>query len=1638
MLPNYGSFMTEPVEPTGTTMTDRLLSYAERTLPDSPAVGNMLRHYYSHVDESDLEHRRPEDLFGLAMDHLDLVERWSPGEVAIELTNPKVELDGWSSEHTVVRIVTEDIPFLVDSVSMELSRLGIGIHQVIHPIIPVGVCRLARSSQNEPVGVLADKDEGEHLSLISIEIDRQSPEAQDDVTADLRRVIDDVRAAVRDWQPMRQRLADISANLPVQARWFAEPEVAEVRALLDWLAEDHFLFLGARDYELGVDDGVDVIRIVPGSGLGILATESHLGRPRRLDELAPEAQDRIHERRLLNITKAGTRATVHRASYLDYIGIKTFDDEGNVVGERRFLGLFASDLYNRSVSDIPLVRRVVDEVMTRAGFPAGGHDENRLRSILEQYPREDLLQMQSEELLDVAIAIAGLQERRRVRVFVRPELFGRFLTVLVYLPRDRYNTGTRSGIEQLMLSTFGGTLAEWDISMSESVLARLRLVLRVEDHHGASNGNGDQRLQEPDVIESNVEALIRVWQDDFATALSSHFGSDAALDLQRTYGSAFDSSYQEAFDPRTAAADLEHIAGLDESGALRLNVYRRPGRPASSFKLKLYRRGERVSLTSVMPSLTNLGVTVVDERPYEVRPAGSEPVWIYDFALEHHGLAELGLESNGFDLDFNQVSELLEDAFSSVWSGTAEDDGLNRLVLLAGLRASEVGVLRAYAKYLQQVRLPYSPTFVEQTLAEHPEVTRLLFEQFRVRFAPTGPESAGPTEADRAAAGQRVLDAIDAIESLDHDRILRRFHNAIESTLRTTWAQVDEDGQARPALSLKFDCCALDELPEPRPAFEIFVYSPRFEGVHLRAGSVARGGLRWSERSEDYRTEVLGLVKAQMVKNAVIIPVGAKGGFVLKRRPTDPGEVRQEVADCYRLFVTGLLEVTDNIVDGAVVRPANTVCYDGDDPYLVVAADKGTATFSDLANEIACSRGFWLGDAFASGGSNGYDHKGMGITARGAWESVKRHFREMGIDVQSEPFTAVGIGDMSGDVFGNGMLQSPFTRLIGAFDHRHIFLDPDPDPASSFVERQRLFDTPRSSWDDYDRSLLSDGGGIHERTAKSIELTPQAAKALGAEARSYTPDELIATVLKAPVDLLWNGGIGTYVKASTESHAEVGDKANDRIRVDAAELRCCVIGEGGNLGFTQLSRVELASNGGRVFTDAIDNSAGVDCSDHEVNIKVLLDQVIAEGDLTVKHRNELLEEMTDEVAALVLDNNYRQAIALSAARIDAPSLADVHGRYMDDLESRGLIDRALEALPDHDALAERRLAGTGLTTPELAVLSAYTKNVLSEELLASNVPDDPSLLPLLIDYFPKPIQERFGTRLEGHQLRREIIANRLANQVVDRAGVSMVYRLGQETSAPAAELAAAHLAAWEIFGLEAVVAETNALEGVIDVDQQLAIHLACRQLAERATRLLVRNRPAPFAPGPAIEDLGAPVSTTVAGLADDLVGADRLAFETHVNELVGAGAPQQLAGRVASLSSAVAALDIVAVAAESAEPLPDVSAAHFAIADRLDLTWLRDRILALPRDTQWTTLARLTLRTDLYTDHRELTSLVMASTDAGRAPSERLDEWVDRHRADVDRYRNTMVAIKSSAADVTSLLVASREVRNLMNRTARS
>ncbi len=1601
--------------PDSEAVVDRVVAHAKANAESfDEGLAAYLHCYYSHVDSEDLAARRPEDLFGMSADHHELGRVWE-NDTAVRAINPKAEVDGWDSPHSVVMVVTEDLPFLVDSITMELSRLGVGIHLVVHPVM----LDLRDTTGHFVDPHLHPESDARLASLAAFEIDRQPGSAElAEIETNLARVLTDTRFAVQDWKLMRDGLREVSAGLDPVTVPLDERDIEETKRLLDWLADDHFIFLGYREYRLAHADGVEVLDPVEGSGLGILRTENSPSTGRPLSSMPPIVQRRIHEKRLLNLTKASSKSTVHRATYLDYVGVKTFDSEGEVMGERRFLGLFTSDVYTCSVLVVPKVQRMVREVLERADLPEDGHDAKRLLSVIESYPRDEILQMEADELFETSTAISCLQERRRVRVFARRELFGRFVTCLVFLPRDQYSTVTRSHIQDVLIDVFGGSLANWDARVSESILARLLILLRTD---GDETGAIDARD-----IESRITTLIQDWDDDFDDQAIHEFGEGDGIRISNTYRDGFPSEYRGSFDPRTAVGDILQMEEMADDDDLAIKVYREPGRPSTEFNLKLYRRGGRISLTSVMPSLTNLGVTVVDERPYEVVPKDQSPVWIYDFSLHHFGS----------EMEFADVAKLVEEAFTSVWSGTVDDDGFNRLVLGAGVRPREVAVLRTLARYLHQVGFAYSRLFTEQTLEQHPKLSRCLVDLFLAKFDPDIEDD--EREAATAGLDEKIVERMDRMASLDQDRVIRRIHNLIGAAIRTNYFQFDDSGQPRPYLAVKFDPSRISEMPDPRPMFEIYVYSPRFEGVHLRAGFVARGGLRWSDRTEDYRTEILGLAKAQMVKNSVIIPGGAKGGFVLKQSPaaTDQAAIREEVVTCYKLFVSGLLDLTDNIVDDEIVSPARTVRYDGDDAYLVVAADKGTATFSDVANELAIERGFWLGDAFASGGSHGYDHKKMGITARGAWESVKRHFNGFRVHVETEDFTAVGIGDMSGDVFGNGMLRSRHTKLLAAFDHRHIFVDPDPEPERSFVERQRLFDLPRSTWDDYEKSLISAGGGVFPRALKSVEITPQMRSALRIEGESMTPDELIAGILKAPVDLLWNGGIGTYIKAVSEPNSSVGDKANDHIRVDGCDLRCKVIGEGGNLGVTQLGRIEFSHNGGRVYTDAIDNSAGVDCSDHEVNIKILLDQVVADGDMTVKQRNELLERMTDEVTDLVLADNYNQTRALSVARVESGSMIEVDSRYLEQLVADGLIDRELEYLPSAEELSERRLEGKGLTAPELSVLSAYTKNILSADLIESTTPDDPAFDRLLVDYFPSELREAFADRIHTHRLSREIVANRVANTVVDRAGVSMIYRLSNETSAPSHEIAEAYTAAWEIYGLEHFTEEINSLDDVIDVEKQLSIHLRTRQLAERATRKMLRNRPAPFSASDAIADLADPVMEAIGVLPEHLRGADKSAYNRRFKELVATGAPEAIASRAAALVPSIAALDVVLAASITGAPLETVSAVHFAIAHRLDLTRLRDRIFSLPRNSQWETMARLSLRGDLYNDHRSLTVQVLTGAEEGADPLNLVDRWVRANQGAVDRYHQTIDDLRTAHTDLTTVLVATREVGTLIDRTS--
>jgi glutamate dehydrogenase len=1594
---------------------DEIRSYArERLSPDRQRLfETFVGQYYRHVASADLAARRVHDLYGAAMSHLTLALDRLPGEPVVSVYSPDFEAHGFGSPHTAVDVVTDDMPFVVDSVTTEVIRHGLGLHLTVHPVVSV------HRDSGRLVDIVDRPDPAPGTSsesFVHLEVDRQTdPAVLDELARDVRRVLGDVRAAVEDWSAMREQALSIADAVEAETASFDEDDRKEAAALLRWLADNHFTFLGYREYQLATDNGEDRLSAVPGTGLGLLRDSRSRAVSHSFAKLPPEVREKAREPRLLNLTKANSRSTVHKPDYLDYIGIKWLSADGDAIGERRFLGLMASAAYRQSPRDIPVLRRKVQAVLDRAGYPLNGFDGRMLLNILESYPREELFQIDADELFDAATAILDIQDRQRLRLLVRRDVFGRFMSCLVYLPRDRLTTALRTRIEGILRAAFDGVSTQYATQVSESVLARLHITVQTQP--GAVPEYNAAEL------EARLVAAMRSWTDDLYDALVDQLGEERGVDLQDRYAEAFPAAYRQDTSAAAAVVDIGRMEGLGGGDDLAMHLYRPLEAAPGTLRFKLFRHGQSVTLSDVLPLLENMGVHVVDERPYEVRPVGADPVWIYDFGLRHEQHP---------DLDIDGMRGRFQEAFAMVWRGELENDGLNRLVLRAGLRGREVAVVRAYAKYLRQVGATFALDYTVATLANNPAFARRLVELFVVRLDPD-------QVVDRDLVAKQLVhdfdSGLDAVTSLNEDRVLRALLRIVEATLRTNYFQVGSDGGSKPWLAIKLASGQIPDLPLPRPTFEIFVYSPRVEGVHLRGGSVARGGLRWSDRPEDFRTEVLGLMKAQTVKNAVIVPVGAKGGFVVKNPPRNRDALSAEVVACYSTFIRGLLDVTDNLVAGRVVPPPRVVRYDEDDAYLVVAADKGTATFSDIANAISQEYGFWLGDAFASGGSSGYDHKAMGITARGAWISVQRHFHALDVDVQNVDVTVAGIGDMSGDVFGNGMLLSRHIRLVAAFDHRHVFLDPDPDAAVGFEERARLFRMTGSSWADYDASLISAGGGVFPRTAKTVPLSPEVRARLDVPEEELTPDELIRAVLKAPVDLLWNGGVGTYVKASTETHAEVGDKRNDQLRVDAAQLRCRVVGEGGNLGFTQRGRIEFALRGGRINTDAIDNSAGVDCSDHEVNIKILLDRVVADGNLTGKQRDALLAEMTDEVAELVLSDNAAQTRALSNAGAQARALLDVHTRYVNALERSGRLNRSLEFLPTNDELAERAAAGIGLVMPEFAVLLAYTKIWIYDELLESDLPDDAFLSAELLNYFPAAVRNRYADQLPGHPLRREIIATCVTNAMVNRAGSTYAFRLSEETGLAIPHLARAHIASWEIFGLAGLQAEIESLPDV-STEARIRLLLAVRTLAERASRWLLRNRRQPLdirsTVGrfrPAVPVLAVEMPRLLAGTEE----ADE-AFRGEVASVTADGVPESLAERVAALPALFSALDVVDVASATGRDLLEVAGVYFALDRHLKLDWLRERILRLPRDDRWQTLARAALRDDLYAVRASLTAEVLQAGGPAQDSDELIEHGFAGNQSAVGRCVGVLQDIAAeNRADLATLSVALREVRGLVS-----
>ncbi|MFG1715579.1 NAD-glutamate dehydrogenase [Micromonospora sp. NPDC049203] len=1607
---------------------ERLVAQAVALAGDDHDAATLVDRFWRFAPDEELIGFTAEEMLEAARAHRDLAQQRVPGELKLRIHEPDAE-----QHHTVVEIVTDDMPFLVDSVTALLNSRHLDVHLLVHPLVVV---------RREPLGrlteVSADVEPDDAIagdlveSWMRIEIDPvRDPAERETLRRELQRVLTDVREAVEDWPKMRQRALALADELAAARTSDNRPPVPEKDItdsveLLRWLAHDHFTFLGYREYRLVHTDGArtgQALEAVLGTGLGILRSDSP--EARSLNSMTPEAHEKVLEKRLLIITKANSRATVHRSAYLDYIGFKIFNEAGEVVGERRFLGLFSTAAYRTSVQELPVVRRKVAEVLDRSGLSLRSHSGKDLLQILETYPRDELFQIKTDDLYHAVIGVLRMAGRRQLRVFLRRDAYGRFISCLIYLPRDRFTTQNRLRMQDILLRELNGVGVDYTTRVTESMLARVHFIVRTDPNNPPGEIDADLLAEE-------LADATRLWDDDYRLVLERKLGDEQAKHLFTRYADAFPEGYKDGHTPYEAMKDLAKLELLEEPGQLEMHLFRKqaPPRPyagraadadeAMDVRFKVYRYGEPMMLSAVLPVLHSLGVKVVDEHPYEVERVDGR-IWLYDFGLElperHQDLAE--------------VRPHVENAFAAAWRGEAEVDGFNELVLRAGLTWRQVVVLRAYAKYLRQAGTVFSQEYMEQTFIAYPRIADLLVKLFETRFAP------GATTLDeRRQRSGELVDAIgeslDEVASLDQDRILRAYLTLIQATLRTSFYQKPVRGRPKAYVAFKLDPQAIPDLPAPRPKFEIFVYSPRFEGVHLRYGPVARGGLRWSDRREDFRTEVLGLVKAQMVKNAVIVPVGAKGGFVLKQKPGD----RDEAVTCYKEFISALLDVTDNIVSGDIVPPEDVVRHDGDDPYLVVAADKGTATFSDIANEISEAHNFWLGDAFASGGSAGYDHKKMGITARGAWESVKRHFRELGHDTQTQDFTVVGVGDMSGDVFGNGMLLSKHIRLVAAFDHRHIFLDPDPDSARSWEERKRLFDMPRSSWEDYDRELISEGGGVHSRTAKSVPISPQVRAVLGLDedVTQLSPQELMKAILTAPVDLFWNGGIGTYVKASSQTSADVGDKSNDAIRVDGKSLRCRVVGEGGNLGFTQQGRIEYAATGGRIYTDFIDNAAGVDCSDHEVNIKILLNTAVADDELDRPERDELLAQMTDEVAELVLRDNYDQARALNNAQAQAASLLPVHRRMINDLERSGALDRALEALPSDEELAVR--TESGLTAPEFAVLLAYVKIVLEREIVGEGLADEEWTTDILVNYFPTPLRQRFAERMGRHRLRRDIVTTVLVNEAINRGGISFVFRVVEETAASAADVLRAYVVVREVFGLRDLWDAVEALDNKVSPELQTAVYLDTRRLLDRAVRWLVTNRRSPIDVPAEIARLRDGVARLLPDLEHRFWGTEREAIAEHIESLVERGLPRDLAEQATRLMYSFGLLDIVETAQATGRDVDEVAAVYFVLSDRFRVDALLSKISLLPREDRWQTLARMALRYDLYAALAALTAEVLGSTPEDVPPVERVQEWEQANATSIHRAHRAMGEFDESRADLSALSVLLRQIRTLVRTSA--
>tara|TARA_R110002126_G_scaffold36678_20_gene111312 strand:+ start:8317 stop:13155 length:4839 start_codon:yes stop_codon:yes gene_type:complete len=1575
------------------------------------------RLFFANVSPQDCAETADECLEGAVMSLWAFAQTRKPGASKIRVFNPDPKKDGWTCSHTVVEIANDDMPFLVDSVTADLNRRNLTVHLIIHPVIPI-----SRTPAGKLTGVSKDPDDTEvpSDSVMHLQITEQTDSAMmKEIARSIEKVLGDVRAAVDDWRPMRVRIAEVIAELDSTHPSTSVPkeEIDETAAFLRWLDNNNFTFLGYRDYVCKGGAKRQMLSIVPKSGLGLLRDDKITVIEGISDGavLPPDLAAFMKRPALVLINKANQRSTIHRGVHLDTVMVKQFDARGNAVGQRLFVGLFTSTVYNQQVQSIPVIRRKVRRLIDGSGFSPNSHDGKALIHILETLPRDELFQIGENELRAMATGILHLQERQKVAMFVRRDPFRRYVSCLVYVPRDRYTTRLRRQVQDVLAAGFGGQVTAFYTQLTDEVLARLHFIVKTEP--------GKEFPKKIADIENDVVETARDWADDLAHALTLAHGENIGVSTYERFRNAFPAVYRDRTHPADAVVDIAKIDSVISTGNIAMDLFRAAGAPKSSVRFKVFNKDAAVPLSDALPMLENMGLRVIDEVPHEIRNEQNSCVWIHDFGM---------VARDGAEIDLDAVKNAFEETFDRVWCKDVEDDGFNAMVASSGLTWRQIIILRAYAKYLRQAGIPFSEAYMIETLSRNAAIARDVIALFEELFTPE--KQAAKSGAARLR--KRIATALDKVQNLDEDRILRRFVNLVESTQRTNFYQTDAQGARKSYVSFKLDSSNIEDLPLPRPMVEVFVYSPRMEGLHLRGGRVARGGIRWSDRREDFRTEILGLMKAQMTKNAVIVPVGAKGGFVLKQPPTSGGREAflAEGVACYKLLIGGMLDITDNIKGGKVVPPAQVVRRDGDDPYLVVAADKGTATFSDIANGVARDYGFWLDDAFASGGSAGYDHKKMGITARGGWESVKRHFREMGINTQKEPFTVVGVGDMSGDVFGNGMLLSKHIRLIGAFNHMHIFVDPDPDPATSWKERNRLFRMARSSWSDYDAKLISKGGGIFDRSAKSIKLSPQIAELYGFDGRdTVTPNDLIRAILLAEADLLWFGGIGTYVKSSEEPDSAAGDRINDPLRVNGRELRCKVIGEGANLGITQLGRIEFALRGGRINPDFIDNSAGVASSDHEVNIKILLGEVIADGKLDLAERNNILVKMTKDVAAHVLMDNYRQSMALTHAEAQAGDTVGEATRFIRSLERSGELDRAVEFLPDDEELDERKMRKQGLTRPELAVLLAYAKMTLYEDILESDVPDDPWLVRDIGLYFPPLLAEKYGEYLNRHRLRREITATYITNSLVNRAGPTFINDLMDETGATPARITRAYLICRRVFGLPQYWASIEALDNVIPADVQTMLNLDILNLTKRGTIWFIEKSGRSLDVSDSVQSFEPGIAELAKSL-DELLSEELAAsVDRNTERYMARNVPEQLARGVAHLEVLFAGCDIVRIAQRVGESVGNTAKAYYAIGARFGFDWLRETARGVTADNEWQKMAVSAMVDELYDLQAALTGRIIDTAGGAMAADVVLEAWEEARDHDVTRANQTLQDLRrADGVDLAMLSVATRHIRALI------